>query len=139
MTIHDWQNAMDRAVRQEKQSYSGMMMPQIHAVVDNVLQMNSFRKYTLPDENAKICCQILEDGSVCGKSLGEHSFVEWRCPNQSYTGDLYHLKTFVESKVSQTCMAIIPTNSIATEGSPCGKPAVGNTEMCERHLAENGI
>jgi hypothetical protein len=44
--------------------------------------------------------------------------------------------TFIESKVKSTCQAIIPTNSIATEGCACGKPTVGDTEMCQKHLEE---
>jgi len=133
MSVHDWDLKFQRVVEQERQSYASKSTMPLIGLVDNVLQLNSFRRrYTLDKENAKVCAH-------CGEPLGSHSFIGWRCPNRTYEGDLYLISTFAERKVSDTCMAIIPTNSIATEGCACGRPAVGNTEMCERHLAENGI
>ena len=133
MSVHDWDAKFQRVCEQERQSYSGHMLPQLHAIVDNVLQMNSFRRQlTLDKENMKVC-------AICGEALGSHSFVGWRCPNRTYQGDLYLQSTFVERKVSDTCQAIVATNSIQTEGCPCGRPAVGSTEMCDIHLAENGV
>lgn len=160
MSIHDYDRfkadqMMSRAVAQECSSQSGKyrdVIARSFAVVDNVLQTNSFRRYQLPDKHQKRC--------VCGRTLGEHSFNEWRCPNAQYGvsgGEMYLDASFAESKdggrmslegalidaeqyrpdrESHTCQAIVPTNSIATEGCACGKPAVGDTEMCQKHLEE---
>jgi hypothetical protein len=137
MSIHDYDRfkadqMMSRAVAQECSSQSGKyrdVIAKSFAVVDNVLQTNSFRRYQLPDKHQKRC--------VCGRTLGEHSFNEWRCPNAQYGesgGEMYLNSSFAESK--PTCQAIIPTNSIATEGCACGKPAVEDTEMCQKHLED---
>ena len=44
-----------------------------------------------------------------------------------------------KAQYSKTCVAFIRTNIDGTEGNLCGRPAVAETELCARCLAENGV
>ncbi len=42
-------------------------------------------------------------------------------------------------EASKTCTACFGSNDTGEFGYECGRPSVGDSEMCEKHLAEFGI
>jgi hypothetical protein len=82
----DFDKRFNRIYAQERASYSSGLIGPLLAQVDTVL-------LTLPDGNEKKCL-------TCQRSLGEHSYVAWKCPNPVYGevgGEMYLTSRFEDS------------------------------------------
>jgi len=42
-------------------------------------------------------------------------------------------------KPSETCQVLMTSDAADQWGTVCSKPAVGDSELCEKHLSENGL
>ncbi len=76
--------------------------------------------------------------ATCGAPRGLHANFTSKCPNPDWRDPNRYLETeFMQA--SQTCIASVGTNATGEEGHDCGKPTIGDTELCAKHLEENGI
>lgn len=112
--------------------YTGNQIFALNAVVDNVLDLS---------RRARLDMRELSPDAPRATSQQD------RCPHHSYLRPTCrcilqagHAKLgfvycqFRLAEIPRTCMACIPTNAIGEEGFECGKPAVGDSEMCAEHL-----
>lgn len=76
--------------------------------------------------------------ATCQQPRGIHAYFGSFCPNPDWRDPQRYLTTTF-AQASPTCIASIGTNATGEEGFDCGKPAVGDTEFCEKHLGESGI
>ena len=113
-------------------THQGTTFHELNAQVDNVLALSPRRRSSVDRINRKGWVILISARShLCAHVMQSGDILAWWI--------MADLQDELISEPVKTCIAPIATNWTGEEAVECGRPAIGDSGMCEKHLGECGV